>query len=83
MKTEPDTKQEQQIALPMPGSNLVGRGIALIPYQPYQLRGVLFARNNFRDYFSVETGRTYLIPEGYEINESPPMPANRALIPRP
>ncbi len=52
-----DTKQDQQLSLPMPGSNLVGRGLALMPYQPYQLRGVLFARDNFRSYCSVETGQ--------------------------
>lgn len=63
----------------MPGSNLAGRGIALMPYQPYQLREVLFPRDNFRKYCPVETGWTYLIPEGYEVNETPPMPANKAL----
>ncbi len=72
-------KKEQQNALPMPGVNLVGRGITLMPYQPYQLREVLFARGKERSYCSVETGQTYLIPQGYEVNENPPMPANKAL----
>jgi hypothetical protein len=74
-----DIKLDQQAALPMPGSNLAGRGIALMPHQPYQLRGVLFARDKFRSYYSVETKQTYLLPEGYEVNENPPMPADRAL----
>ena len=72
-------KKARQDSLPMPGVNLVGRGIALMPYQPYQLRDVLFTRSNERSYCSVETGQTYLIPEGYEVNENPPMPANKAL----
>ena len=78
MNTETDAKGKDQLLL-IPGSNLVGRGIALMPYQPYQLREVLFARDNFRKYCPVETGWTYLIPDGYEVNETPPMPANKAL----
>lgn len=65
--------------LPLPGLEVVGRGIYLIPHQPYQLKEILFKQEKPRKYYSVEADQTYLIPDGYEMNESPPMPANQAL----
>jgi len=63
----------------MPGLEVVGRGILLRPYQPYQLAKLLFPRDSERIVASNETGKSYLLPEGYEINDSPPMPMNEAL----
>jgi hypothetical protein len=62
-----------------PGLDVVGRGMYLRPNQPYELKEVVFERKNFVDYFSPETGLTYAIPEGYEVDDSPPMPATQAL----
>ncbi len=71
---------------PLPGSNVVGRGIYLMPRQPYQLRdllftakGILTGKEKTQQYFSKETKQTYTVPEGYEVNDSPPMPAAKAL----
>lgn len=63
----------------LPGLDMVGRGVFLRPQQPFELRGLLFRRESWRSYPSKETGETYDIPDGYEINDSPPMPASQAL----
>lgn len=68
-----------QHLLPMPGLEVVGRGVYLRPQQPYELKDILFTRQNDRAYYSPETGQTYTVPEGYEVNDSPPMPADQAL----
>ncbi|MGQ4808637.1 hypothetical protein NKDENANG_02024 [Candidatus Entotheonellaceae bacterium PAL068K] len=65
--------------LPISGLEVVGRGVYLRPYQPYELKDILFKRNNNRTYYSKETEQTYSIPEGYEVNDSPPMPTKKAL----
>ena len=63
----------------IPGLEVVGRGVYLRPYQPYQLKTVLFERSEWVPYYSKETGLTYGVPVGYEVNDSPPMPATQAL----
>ncbi len=63
----------------LPGLEVVGRGIYLQPRQPYELKDVLFKRDNHWTYLSGETGHSYSLPGGYEINDSPPMPARQAL----
>lgn len=63
----------------LPGLEVVGRGIHLRPYQPYSLGQLLFKRDGNRVISSKETGQSYLIPMGYEVNDSPPMPMNEAL----
>ncbi len=65
--------------LPVPGADALGRGIQLRPRQPYSLKGLLFAQANPRPCFSTQTQKTYFLPEGYEINDSPPMPVGQAL----
>ncbi|MGH8473142.1 MAG: hypothetical protein ACREVJ_11950, partial [Gammaproteobacteria bacterium] len=65
--------------LPIQGLEAVGRGVYLRPNQPYELKDVLFKRDNDETYYSPETGQTYTVPEGYEVNDSPPMPAAQAL----
>lgn len=64
---------------PIPGLDAVGRGIYLRPYQPYELKGLLFKQEDFHPYLAPDTNLKYMIPKGYEVNDSPPMPANQAL----
>ncbi len=65
---------------PIIGLEVVGRGINLRPHQAYELKKVLFSRQNCcRTFHSKETGQTYLVPYGYEANESPPMPASQTI----
>ena len=64
---------------PIQGLDMVGRGLYLRPQLPFELKNILFQRSNEQAYFSKETNETYLVPEGYEINDSPPMPSAQAL----
>ena len=64
---------------PLPGLDVVGRGIHLRPYQPYALAQVLFKRDQSRVINSKETGQSYSLPVGYEVNDSPPFPMNESL----
>ena len=63
----------------LPGLEVVGRGIHLRPYQPYALGQLLFQREASRTLSSKETGQSYQLPVGYEVNDSPPMPMNESL----
>ena len=72
------TSKNEQL-LPLPGVDVVGRGIYLSPRQPYALKGVLFKQDKKRTYYSKETEQRFSVPEGYEINDSPPMPSKQAL----
>lgn len=63
----------------IPGLEVVGRGVYLRPNQPYSLKDVLFERKEGTPYYSKETDFTYSVPEGYAVNDSPPMPATQAL----
>ncbi len=63
----------------IPGLEMVGRGIYIRPRQPYELKDILFERDEHRTYTSTEANQTYAVPRGYEINDSPPMPAAKAL----
>ncbi len=65
--------------LPMPGLDMVGRGIYLRPQIPFELKNILFQPANEQKYFSKETNETYVVPDGYEVNDSPPMPSSQAL----
>ncbi len=64
---------------PIPGLEVVGRGVYVRSHQPYELKEVLFERRDSQLYYSKETGRSYAVPEGYHIDDSPPMPAGQAL----
>ncbi len=73
-------KTPTQKLRPIQGLEVVGRGVYLRPNRPYELKPALFTRNNDQDsYHSEESGQTYTLPEGYEVNDSPPMPAAQAL----
>lgn len=64
---------------PIPGLEVVGHGVYVRPNQPYSLKPVLFTRDEGWAYYSKETKERYTVPEGYEVDDSPPMPAARAL----
>ena len=63
----------------IPGLEMVGRGIYIRPRQTFELKPILFHRDRYRVYSSRETSQDYQVPEGYEVNDSPPMPATQAL----
>lgn len=64
---------------PIPGLDVVGRGVYLAPHHPYELKRVLFAQKDWRPRYCAETEQTYSLPQGYEVNDSPPMPAGVSL----
>jgi MAC/Perforin domain/Hemopexin len=63
----------------IPGASVLGRGIFLRPRQPYELKGFLFESGEPEAQFVWETGRTYLVPKGCIVNNSPPAPADQSL----
>ncbi|MFM8330907.1 MAG: MAC/perforin domain-containing protein [Candidatus Methylumidiphilus sp.] len=63
----------------IPGLDMVGRGIYLRPQQPFELKEILFRQTAHQVYPSKETGLSYRVSVGYEVNDSPPMPASQAL----
>jgi hypothetical protein len=64
---------------PMPGLDVVGRGIYLRPRQPYELRKQIFAQQHFTEFKANEANCVYGVPRGYAVNDSPPMPAGYSL----
>ncbi len=79
MITAPEEMASGPKILPIPGLEMVGRGVYLRPYRPYELKDILFPREGERTYYSSETGQTYLVPKDYSVNDSPPMPGKKAL----
>ncbi len=63
----------------IPGLDMVGRGIYIRPQQTFELKEMLFRQENYRIYPSKETGQSYRVPAGYEVNDSPPRPSTQAL----
>ena len=63
----------------LPGLDSVGHGIFVRPNGPYELKRVLFRRDKYRLTSFRDAGQAYYLPEGYEIDDSPPMPANQLL----
>jgi transposase-like protein len=76
---KPSMANSQEEAPLIPGLDMVGRGVFLRPQQPFELKGILFPQDEYSLYPSKETGLVYRVPEGYEVNDSPPMPASQAL----
>ena len=72
-------KQTAPVNIPMPGLDVVGRGIFLKSRQPYELKKRLFSYQQQTEHYACETGQTYLLPHGYHVNDSPPMPSGIAL----
>lgn len=63
----------------IPGFDAVGHGIYLHPYQPHELKRVLFERKDYRPVAFKDAEGLYYLPAGYEVDDSPPMPANQLL----
>lgn len=64
----------------IPGLDMVGRGVYIRQQQPYELKNLLFPQTLKQQVFcSRDTGENYAYPNGYEVNDSPPMPAAQAL----
>lgn len=72
------TSHEQPAAY-LPGLDSVGHGILVRPNQPYELKQVLFKRGTYRPLSFRDADRSYLVPAGYDVDDSPPMPANQLL----
>jgi len=64
---------------PLPGLDVVGRGLYLRPHRPYELKRSLFEQRSFRRFHSREADSDYRVPAGYEVDESPPPPTGMAL----
>ncbi len=79
MSETDDSNSDAAELTPLPGLDVVGRGIYLRPYQPYTLKQLLFEHNQYREVLSRETHMKYALPVGYEVNDSPPLPTNEAL----
>lgn len=71
--------QKADLPPPITGLEVVGRGIYIQPRRPYELKDILFQRQDHRIIHSRETQQGYAIPSGYEVNDSPPMPPNQSL----
>jgi hypothetical protein len=69
----------QAASVDTPGLDAVGHGIFLRPHQPHELKRVLFARQEFRPIAFHDATQVYQLPFGYEVDDSPPMPANQFL----
>ena len=81
-----DQGQSKQVAsataplYPLPGLEIVGRGVSIRPGLPYELKDCLVKPgSNHAPFHSIDTGRTYSVPENYSVNQSPPMSVNSAL----
>lgn len=75
---EPESKMSAPQA-DIPGMEAVGHGIYLRPHQPHELKRVLFPRRSLQPYVFKDAGQPYFLPEGYAVDDSPPMPANQFL----
>lgn len=77
--TPPQAAAPPRATATLPGLDVVGHGIYLRPYTPYELRRVLFPRKNHRETIFRDSTDPCSVPEGYDIDDSPPMPAGRLL----
>jgi len=65
--------------IPLPGLDVVGHGLYLRPHAPYELRRVLFPRANASAVSLRDATAPYIIPDGYAVDDSPPLPAGQLL----
>lgn len=77
-EAKPTDAEDKPLRL-LPGLEVVGRGIYVRPYHPYQLGQLLLKQGETRVTTSKETRESYLLPVGYEVNDSPPFPMNESL----
>jgi hypothetical protein len=67
-------------AAPIPGSELLGRGIYIKAREPYEFRDLLFEKEPGTSQRLLRIHgmtRRYIVPEDCQVNESPPLPAGR------
>jgi hypothetical protein len=64
---------------PIPGSDLVGRGVSIRPNAPYVPRRLLSVPESWAEYTPNVGTRSYLLPGGQAVDESPPVPTRQAL----
>lgn len=65
---------------PIIGLDVVGHGITLMPDQAYELKEVLFkTMPGNRIFYSTATGKTYSVPDKYQVTENPSVPASQGL----
>ncbi len=76
---EPGEPSRGSALIDIPGLDAVGHGIYLRPHQPHELKRVLFRRANYRPVAFKDAEDDYHLPHGYEVDDSPPMPANQFL----
>lgn len=76
---EPGEPSHGSALIDIPGLDAVGHGIYLRPHQPHELKRVLFRRANYRPVAFKDAEDDYHLPHGYEVDDSPPMPANQFL----
>jgi hypothetical protein len=76
MATPPTTTSD---AVPLQGLDVVGHGLYLRPYSPYELRRVLFPRRDYRPLSLGDATKPCSLPEGYDVDDSPPLPAGQLL----
>jgi hypothetical protein len=66
--------------MPIPGADVLGRGIYIRPRQPYELKDFLLAQGRgmtrLRRIGSV--GQLYSVPAHCEVNDSPPLPPDQS-----
>jgi len=84
-RKSPVSVDEKADLEPIPGSDIIGRGIYIRPRQPYELKPVLFNQisqtpksGSFQTYTHSSTGKSYRVPEGCAVNPSPPLPADQS-----
>lgn len=75
----PDGKHEPTALTPLPGLDVVGRGVYLRPHSPHEFKRRHFAQADFEPVYFREAGRSYALPRGFVTNESPPLPRGAAL----
>lgn len=78
-QVEPSTAKAPEPE-PIPGLELLGRGIYLKPRQPYELKQRLVNNEKGkRTVYCADAYKSYYVPNEYEVNHSPPMPTNQML----
>lgn len=71
---------------PIPGSEVIGRGLYIRPRQPYDLKDFVFNREQAsptfylsRDSSGSSNPSAFSVPAGCEVNDAPPLPADQSL----
>lgn len=68
-----------RVRVDSPGLDALGHGILVRPNLPHELKRVLFSRKDYRTIAFKDSEQVYQLPFGYDVDDSPPMPANQFL----